>query len=78
MLAADGEGGAEVYSLATTLDQMRIVFGDAQTMARRSQGLRSRFCVNVDAHNMNVLQIGSKCEAFSAERSQWSTRVLAA
>ncbi len=51
MLAADGESGAEVYSLATTLDQMRIVFGDAQTTARRSQGLRSRFCVNVDAHN---------------------------
>ena len=60
MLAADGEGGAEVYSLATTLDQMRIVFGDAQTMARRSQGLRIRFSVNVDAHNTSVLQIGPK------------------
>ena len=36
MLAADREGGAEVYSLATTRDQARIVFGDAQTMARRS------------------------------------------
>ncbi|WP_300711177.1 terminase large subunit, partial [Limnohabitans sp.] len=34
MLAADREGGAEVYSLATTRDQARIVFGDAQTMAR--------------------------------------------
>ena len=33
MLAADHEGGAEVYSLATTRDQARIVFGDAQTMA---------------------------------------------
>ncbi len=43
MLAADGEGGAEVYSLATTRDQARIVFGDAQTMARRSQGFRTRF-----------------------------------
>lgn len=36
MLAADGEGGAEVYSLATTRDQARIVFGDAQTMATQS------------------------------------------
>ena len=69
MLAADGEGGAEVYSLATTRDQARIVFGDAQTMARRSQGFRSRFSVNVGAHNMNVLQTGSKFEALSAEGS---------
>ncbi len=39
MLAADGEGGAEVYSLATTRDQARIVFGDAQTMARLQPGI---------------------------------------
>jgi phage terminase large subunit-like protein len=55
--------------LATTRDQARIVFGDAQTMARRSQGFRSRFSVNVGAHNMNVLQTGSKFEALSAEGS---------
>lgn len=69
MLAADGEGGAEVYSLATTRDQARIVFGDAQTMARRSAGFRSRFAVNVGAHNMHVLATGSKFEALSAEGS---------
>lgn len=69
MLAADSEGGAEVYSLATTRDQARIVFGDAQTMARRSAGFRSRFAVNVGAHNMHVLATGSKFEALSAEGS---------
>jgi len=69
MLAADGEGGAEVYSLATTRDQARIVFGDAQMMARRSSGFRSRFGVAVGAHNMNVLASGSKFEALSAEGS---------
>jgi len=69
MLAADGEGGAEVYSLATTRDQARIVFGDAQTMARRSTGFRSRFSVEVGAHNMHVLASGSKFEALSAEGS---------
>ena len=69
MLAADREGGAEVYSLATTRDQARIVFGDAQTMARRSPGFRNRFNVNVGAHNMNVLASGSKFEALSAEGS---------
>ena len=69
MLAADREGGAEVYSLATTRDQARIVFGDAQTMARKSAGFRSRFGVNVGAHNMHVLTSGSKFEALSAEGS---------
>jgi len=69
MLAADGEGGAEVYSLATTRDQARIVFGDAQMMARRSAGFRSRFGVAVGAHNMHVLASGSKFEALSAEGS---------
>ena len=69
MLAADGEGGAEVYSLATTRDQARIVFGDAQTMARGSKGFRSRFGVAVGAHNMHVLATGSKFEALSAEGS---------
>jgi phage terminase large subunit-like protein len=69
MLAADREGGAEVYSLATTRDQARIVFGDAQTMTRRSPGFRSRFSVNVGAHNIHVLATGSKFEALSAEGS---------
>ena len=69
MLAADGEGGAEVYSLATTRDQARIVFGDAQTMARQSTGFRTRFGVGVGAHNMHVMATGSKFEALSAEGS---------
>ena len=69
MLTADREGGAEVYSLATTRDQARIVFGDAQMMARLSPGFRSRFAVTVGAHNMHVLQTGSKFEALSAEGS---------
>ena len=69
MLTADQEGGAEVYSLATTRDQARIVFGDAQTMARRSPGFRRRFSVEIGAHNMHVLASGSKFEALSAEGS---------
>ena len=69
MLAADGEGGSEVYSLATTRDQARIVFGDAQTMARQSAGFRNRFGVTVGAHNIHVMKTGSKFEALSAEGS---------
>jgi len=69
MLTADGEGGAECYSLATTRDQARIVFGDAQQMARKSAGFRARYGVTVGAHNMHVLSTASKFEALSAEGS---------
>ncbi len=69
MLCADGEGGAECYSLATTRQQARIVFGDAQAMARANHGLRARFGLSVTAHNLHVLQTASKFEALSAEGS---------
>jgi len=49
-MAADGEPGAEVYSVATTKDQARIVFETAQHMARKSLGFRRRFGVTVPAH----------------------------
>jgi phage terminase large subunit-like protein len=65
---ADGELGAEAYSLATR-DQARIVFGDAQQMARASPGFRTRFGVEVGAHNIHVVSAGSKFEALSAEGS---------
>ncbi len=69
MLCADGEGGAECYSLATTRQQARIVFGDAQAMARANPGLRAKFGLGIAAHNMHVLQTASKFEALSAEGS---------
>ena len=69
MLCADGEGGAEVYSFATTRDQAKIVFGDAQQMARRTSGLKTYFGVEVNAHNINVIKTASKFEALSAEGS---------
>lgn len=69
MLIADGEGGAEVYSLATTRDQARIVFGDAQAMARRRPEMMKAMGVKVDAHNINVLRTASKFEALSSEGS---------
>ena len=42
LLGMDGEGGAEVYSAATTRDQARIVFQDAKRMVERSAGLKKR------------------------------------
>ena len=69
MLAADGEMGAEVYSLATTRDQARIVFGDAQQMVRLSPDLRRHYGMEISAHNINILMQGSKFEPLSAEGS---------
>lgn len=39
MLVGDGEGGAEVYSLATKKDQARIVFNEAVNMVAQSPAL---------------------------------------
>jgi len=71
MLAADGEGGAEVYSPATTKDPGRIVFDDAQTLARRRSDFRSRFSMNVGAHHMNVLSSGFILKRSLPKRLLW-------
>jgi len=69
MLCADGEGGAEVYSFATTRDQAKIVFGDAQHMVRMTPGIRSAFGVETGAHSIYVMRSASKFEPLSAEGS---------
>lgn len=67
MLTEDGEPGADVYSAATTRDQAKIVFADAQAMARKTPDFRECYGVAVNAHNINVLATSSKFEALSAE-----------
>lgn len=67
MLAADGEGGAEVYSAATTRDQARIVFGVAQNMARGMQEFRERFGVAVSSHSINQEGSASWFRALSSD-----------
>lgn len=66
-MAADGEGGAEVYSAATNRDQARIVFADAQGMARR----RPEFCgdlgIEVLAHAIVQNSTASKFTALASE-----------
>ncbi len=69
MLTADEEDGAEVYSAATTRDQAKIIFCDAQQMARKAPRLCENFGVQVNAHNINVLATASKFEALSADSS---------
>lgn len=67
MLALDGEAGAEVYSAATTRDQARIVFRDAQAMARKMPKFRSRFGVEVPAQAITQMRSSSSFKALSAE-----------
>lgn len=42
MTGADGEGGAEVYSAATTREQARIVFEDAKSMIKQARSTLGR------------------------------------
>jgi len=52
-MLADGEGGPEIYSAATTRDQARIVFNDAAAMVRESKDLREAFDVQVGGKTIN-------------------------
>jgi len=67
MLTEDGEQGAEVYSAATNRDQARIVFQDAQNMAKKNARFRDHYGVQVMSHNINRLETASKFEPLSAE-----------
>lgn len=67
MLSADGEGGAEVYSAATTKDQAKIVWQDAKGMASKSKGLQGRFKVRTAAHSIYT-EDGSKFLALARDQ----------
>jgi len=67
MLSLDGEAGAEVYSAATTRDQARIVFRDAQAMARKMPAFTKRFGIEVTAQAIVQLRSSSSFKALSAD-----------
>lgn len=69
MMTADGEPGAECYSVATTGDQARIVFNDAKRMAEREQAFCKRFGVGVHAHDLSVESTASLFRPLNAEGS---------
>ena len=68
-ICADHEPGAEVYSFATTREQAKIVFGDAQTMARGNRALQEAYGLEVTAHALYVPATNSTFQAKSAEGS---------
>ena len=68
MLGFDGEAGAEVYSAATTRDQARIVFRDAQAMARKMpEKSRKRHGIEITAQAITQMKTASSFKALSAD-----------
>ena len=65
LLTADGEQGAEVYCAATKKEQARIVFGDAQNMARKSAALGK--ILRVQQHSIFVPATMSKMVPMSSD-----------
>lgn len=65
--ALDGEIGAEVYSAATTRDQARIVFKDAQKMLRNNQEVREKTGLELSAHAVVHEESESSFKALSAD-----------
>lgn len=66
-LAADDEGGAEVYSAATTREQARIVFGDARAMLIRAPTFAAKLGLVVGNHVISQPGTNSKFEPLSRE-----------
>jgi phage terminase large subunit-like protein len=63
----DGEGGAEVYSAATTRDQAKIVFSVAQEMARKMPEFLKRAGVEVTTNSIHQQESASFFRALASE-----------
>lgn len=66
-LSADGEGGADVFSAATTTDQARIVWGDAEAMLKERPALKKKLGLRVTAHAIAQPATNSTFKALSRE-----------
>lgn len=66
-LAADGESGAEVYSAATTREQAKITYGDAEKMLKKRPALRDKLGLRMSSHAISQAASGSAFKALSRE-----------
>lgn len=66
MLTADGEAGAEVYSVAADRDQASIVHGEAMRMVEASEQLAAVLKLNRASHTMRYLHTNSWYRALSS------------
>lgn len=63
-LTADGEGGAEVYSAATTRDQAKVSAEIAWEMAKRSPAYRDYFGVRIGAKTTRTIEVPGTASKF--------------
>lgn len=66
-VSADGEGGADVFSAATTTDQARITWGDAEAMLKERPALRQKLGMKLSAHAISQPSTNSTFKALSRE-----------
>lgn len=64
-MSVDGEQGAEVYSAATTRDQAKIIFEEAQRMVKASPSLSAY--IQSYKHNLSMPSTNSKFEPLSSD-----------
>lgn len=67
MVALENEGGAEVYSAATTRDQAKIVFLDAKRMIEKDEEIRTMTGLSTTAHTIVHEDSASLFRALSAD-----------
>jgi phage terminase large subunit-like protein len=67
-LVDEGEAGAEIYAAATTREQSRIVFSEAERMRAASPALRRR--ISNTTNNMAVIETASWFRPLSADASK--------
>jgi len=65
LMLADGEPGAEIYSVATKRDQARISHSEATRMAKASPPIRRE--VNIVRDNIHIVDTASKYEPLGAD-----------
>lgn len=65
MLTADGEGGPNCYSAATTRDQAKVIAEIAWEMAKRSHGFRAFYGVKVGAQTNLTLTVPATAGSFA-------------
>lgn len=66
LLVADGERGAQVFFAATSRDQAKLAFADAEKMVNASPHLRA--VIQQTINNLAVLETGSFLRAISSEK----------
>jgi phage terminase large subunit-like protein len=63
MLGLDGEGGAQIYSVATSVEQAQAVYRPAENMLKQLPDLQKRFGISISAHRLVVEKTASFARA---------------